>query len=232
MLTADNTLSSMIIKELRGWRLFSAFSAEEIKMLAPLLEPEYHVVGGGETVISVGDKGDRLYLVKYGRFEERRIHGEEIHGLGLYKPGGFFGLFAAGTSKRSPVNVVAIEDGELISVKMDKALDDSRFKERLLKALFREARDLSARLAYRVDVLSPQTVREKLMVYFEAMKDKHGKSEFKISMTQGELADYIDVNRSNVSLELKRMRQEGILDIKGNRTYEILSWDAWTQKGR
>ena len=57
MLTADNTLSSMIIKELQGWRLFSAFSTEEIKTLAPLLELADGIVDIVETGTTLKENG-------------------------------------------------------------------------------------------------------------------------------------------------------------------------------
>ena len=217
----------VILQQLCSWRLFSSFTEEELKDMLPLLEPEYIVVGQGETVISVGDTVNRLYLVTHGRFEERRVHnGTEIHGIGLYKVGGMFGLYGNGSSqKTSPVNVVALDNGELLSVRLDKVSAVPMYSERLLKALYNEARDLSVRLMYRVDVLSTKRVRGKLMAYFQAMRDKHGSNTFTVKMTQSELAEYLKVDRTNLSGELKRLREEGILRIYNDKTYEVLSWD-------
>ena len=217
----------VILQQLCSWRLFSSFTEEELKDMLPLLEPEYIVVGQGETVISVGDTVNRLYLVTHGRFEERRVHnGTEIHGIGLYKVGGMFGLYGNGSSqKTSPVNVVALDNGELLSVRLDKVSAVPMYSERLLKALYNEARDLSVRLMYRVDVLSTKRVRGKLMAYFQAMRDKHGSNTFTVKMTQSELAEYLKVVRTNLSGELKRLREEGILRIYNDKTYEVLSWD-------
>ena len=63
------------------------------------------------------------------------------------------------------------------------------------------------------------------MAYFQAMRDKHGSNVFTVKMTQSELADYLKVDRTNLSTELKRLREEGILKIYDDRTYEMLSWD-------
>ena len=221
-----------ILTLLRSWRLFSTFTAEEIENMLPMLEPKYLFVEKNEAVVLVGDREECLYLVINGRFEEQRVHGAEtVHGIGLYKAGGFFGLYQIGKKKNtSPVRVVALENGELLNVQVGKVLMDSRFSERFYKALFRETKDLSVRLAYRVDVLSSKKVREKLMVYFQAMRDKHGSSTFTIKMTQNELADYLKVDRTNLSTELNRMRKEGILRIDDDMTYEILSWDVGLEK--
>ena len=168
----------------------------------------------------------------HGRFEERRVHnGTEIHDIGLYKVGGMFGFYGTGSSeKTSPVNVVALENGELLLIRLDKVIDEPKYSVRLLKALCNEARDLSVRLVYRVDVLSAKRVRGKLMAYFQAMRDKHGSNVLTMKMTQSELADYLKVDRANLSGELKRMRQEGILRIYDDKTYEIMAWDTWQEK--
>lgn len=222
----------VILQQLHSWRLFSPFTEEELKDMLPLLEPEYTVVGQGETVLSVGDTVNRLYLVTLGRFEERRVHnGTEIHDIGLYKIGGMFGLYGTGSSeKTSPVNVVALDNGELLSVRLDKVSAVPMYSERLLKALYIEARDLSVRLVYRVDVLSAKRVRGKLMAYFQAMRDKHGSNVFTVKMTQSELADYLKVDRTNLSVELKRLREEGVLKMHNDKVYEILSWDTCQEK--
>ena len=222
----------VLLQQLCSWRLFSSFTEEELKNMLPLLEPEYIVVGQGETVISVGDTVNRLYLVTHGRFEERRIHnGNEIHDIGFYKVGGMFGLYGnVSSQKTSPVNVVALDNGELLSVRLDKVSAVPMYSERLLKALYAEARDLSVRLIYRVDVLSAKRVRGKLMAYFQAMRDKHGSNTFTVKMTQSELADYLKVDRANLSTELKRLREEGVLKICDDRTYEIMTWDTWQEK--
>ena len=228
----DEARNKTMIQDLRSWRLFSDFSENELKELMPLLEPEYLIAAEGETVVSVGDKDDRLYLVTVGLFEEQRAHSDIVHDIGRYKPGGFFGLYDIEANKKSPVNVVALRDGELLAVRMDKALDEPRFRERLLRALFNETRDLCVRLTYRVDILSAKGLRNKLMVYFQAMRDKHESNAFTIKMTQGELAEYLETDRANLSGQLKRMREEGFLRISGDNTYEILSWDAWTKKDK
>ena len=222
-----NTAVETIPRELRNWRLFSAFSDEELMLMLPRLGVEYRSVSKGETIVRMGEHADCLHLVKKGRFAEQRTMGENVvHRLGQYKSGGFFGLAAMCSSPRtSPVEVVALEDGQLLSVRLDKVLSEPRFAQLLLAAMNRELGDIAVRGLYRQDVFYGYTIREKLMTFFRAMRDKHGSDTFRVKMTQRELADYLNVDRANLSAELTRMRQEGVLTISENRMYTVSKWD-------
>ena len=51
------------------------------------------------------------------------------------------------------------------------------------------------------------------MSYFSAEAQKLGAHEFDIPFSRQQLADYLGVERSGLSLELGKMRNEGLLDF-------------------
>ena len=51
------------------------------------------------------------------------------------------------------------------------------------------------------------------MFYFSAEAQKLGAYEFDIPFSRQQLADYLGVERSGLSLELGKMRNEGLLDF-------------------
>ena len=55
--------------------------------------------------------------------------------------------------------------------------------------------------------------RAKLMSYFSAEAQRRGGYEFDIPFSRQQLADYLGVERSGLSLELGKMRDEGLLDF-------------------
>ena len=67
-----------------------------------------------------------------------------------------------------------------------------------------------------VSSVGQRTTRAKLMSYFSAEAQRHGSYEFDISFSRQRLADYLAVERSGLSLELKKMRENGMIDFHKN----------------
>ena len=59
------------------------------------------------------------------------------------------------------------------------------------------------------------------MAYLTIQSKRVGKNSFKIPFNRQELADYLEVDRSGLSVEIGKLREEGI--IKSEKNYfEIL----------
>ena len=63
----------------------------------------------------------------------------------------------------------------------------------------------------RIEVTSKRSTREKLLAYLTQQAKKTGKSSFDIPFDRQELADYLEVERSGLSAELGKLKNEGIL---------------------
>ena len=61
--------------------------------------------------------------------------------------------------------------------------------------------------------MGQRTTRAKLMSYFSAEALRRGVYEFDIPFSRQQLADYLGVERSGLSVELGKMRNEGLLDF-------------------
>ena len=57
-----------------------------------------------------------------------------------------------------------------------------------------------------------RTTRAKLMSYLSAEAQRRGAVEFDIPFSRQQLADFLAVERSGLSLELGKMKKEGLLD--------------------
>ena len=69
------------------------------------------------------------------------------------------------------------------------------------------------RLNEKLTHMGQRTTRAKLMSYFSAEAQRRGGYEFDIPFSRQQLADYLGVERSGLSLELGKMRDEGLLDF-------------------
>ena len=69
----------------------------------------------------------------------------------------------------------------------------------------------------RIRVLEKKQIREKLLEYFEIENKKSYQKNIYLPLTLKELADYISVNRSAMFRELKTLKEEKIIQVKGNK---------------
>ena len=59
-----------------------------------------------------------------------------------------------------------------------------------------------------------RTTRAKIMSYLSAEAQRLGTCEFDIPFSRQQLADYLGVERSGLSLELGRMKKDGVLEYR------------------
>ena len=62
-----------------------------------------------------------------------------------------------------------------------------------------------------------RSIRDKLQCYFQIRRLETGSDSFTLPFTLSALADYISTDRSAMMRELKRMREEGLVDMEGRR---------------
>lgn len=72
----------------------------------------------------------------------------------------------------------------------------------------------------RLGIISKKTLRDKLLTYFASCAEESSSNEFNINITLSELSKYLCVDRSAMMREMKKLKDEGIIDSKGS--YVIL----------
>jgi len=84
---------------------------------------------------------------------------------------------------------------------------------RIIRNLLGELAEKNLRFGEKLTHMGQRTTRAKLMSYFSAEAQRLGTYEFDIPFSRQQLADYLEVERSGLSLELGKMRSEGLLDF-------------------
>lgn len=69
----------------------------------------------------------------------------------------------------------------------------------------------------RIEILTKRTTRDKLLEYFRILSQKKGSKIFTIPFTFIELANYLSVDRSAMTRELKYLKTEGFIKVDGKR---------------
>lgn len=91
----------------------------------------------------------------------------------------------------------------------------------LVQNLFRLLSTKTLQLSERVEVLSRRTIREKLLCCFEQLSRREKSNSFLLPFSLSALAEYISADRSAMMRELKKLREEGIVQTE-NRQITLL----------
>ncbi|MDD5835927.1 MAG: Crp/Fnr family transcriptional regulator [bacterium] len=67
----------------------------------------------------------------------------------------------------------------------------------------------------RIEILTQKTIRNKLLEYFRLTAQKNKSKVIYLKSTWQDLADYLAIDRSAMSRELKNLKDEGFIIVKG-----------------
>ena len=117
------------------------------------------------------------------------------------------------------VDAVAAEDCTVLLLRT-RVLSDARVspavRDTLLRNLLAVSMRKSLSLSQRIFCTTPKTVRGRLLTYFSAQAAKAGGLEFDVPFNRQQMADYLNLDRSALSKELCKMRDEGLLEFEKN----------------
>lgn len=77
------------------------------------------------------------------------------------------------------------------------------------------------KLIEKIDITSKKSIREKILTYLSNQTQKNEEKQIIIPLGRIELADYLCVNRSALTRELSKMKDEGLIDYDKNTFYLI-----------
>lgn len=92
------------------------------------------------------------------------------------------------------------------------------YHHKLIENMMRLVAEKNLRLIKKVEVTSNKSIREKVISYL-ANQEQNKDKQIIIPFNRTELAEYLDVNRSALTRELSKMKEEGIIDYDKNIFY-------------
>ena len=117
-------------------------------------------------------------------------------------------------------DVVVIENSTVFFFDMDKILtvcpSACRFHSLLVKNLFYAISSKNRSLVQKLEHITKRSTREKLISYLSDEAKRSGSCSFAIPFNRQQLAAFLSVDRSAMSNELCRMRDEGLLEFNKN----------------
>lgn len=202
--------------------LFSGVKEEDIRALLSCVEAKVRRYGKGEYVLQQGEYLDDIAVLTEGSLH---IQNDDYWGnrsiLGRISIGEIFGE-AYAFSREEPLmnDVVAIEDSTVMFINAKKVISTCssacRFHTLVAQNLFSVLSEKNKKLVQKLGHIGKRSTREKLISYLSQESKRQKSAEITIPFNRQQLADFLSVDRSAMSNELCKMRDEGLLTFRKN----------------
>ena len=213
----------MDIHLLAGTRLFQGIREHEIEAMLTCLSAEERTYGKDAYIYRAGDVTGRLGVVMEGAVNiikddvwgNRKII-ENIGG------GQIFGeTYACLKGEPLMVDVQASERSRILFMDVNRILttcsSSCDFHNRLIRSLMDVLAGKNVMLTKKMDIITPKSLRERVMVYLSQESVKQGCRTVTVPFNRQQMADYLSVDRSALSAELSRMQRDGVISYEKNR---------------
>lgn len=203
-------------------RLFSGVSEAELTAMLGCLDARQERFPKDSFLLRAGDTVDCIGLVLSGSV---LIVQEDIWGnrniLSKAEPGQTYAAsFACAPGSTMTASVVAQTDVTVLLMNVGRIVTicpaACSHHSQVMRNLLSDLADKNLHLNEKLTHMGQRTTRSKLMSYLSAEAQRQERLEFDIPFTRQQLADFLAVERSGLSLELGKMRDEGLLDFRKN----------------
>lgn len=208
---------------LKQTKLFSGVGDDEISSMLSCLGATLRVYKKGEFVLRQGEQLSEIMVLVEGNLH---IQSDDYWGnrsiLGEICAGEMFGeAYAAPESGALLNDVAAVTDSAVVCFDVKRILTSCssacRFHTIVVQNLFFAISEKNRKLVQKLGVLSKRSTREKLISYLSEQSKKQNSASFSIPFNRQQLADFLSVDRSAMSNELCKMRDEGLIRFEKNR---------------
>ncbi len=208
---------------LKQTKLFSGVGDDEISSMLSCLGATLRVYKKGEFVLRQGERLSEIMVLAEGNLH---IQSDDYWGnrsiLGEICAGEMFGeAYAAPESGALLNDVAAVTDSAVVCFDVKRILTSCssacRFHTIVVQNLFFAISEKNRKLVQKLGVLSKRSTREKLISYLSEQSKKQNSASFSIPFNRQQLADFLSVDRSAMSNELCKMRDEGLIRFEKNR---------------
>lgn len=211
---------------LKRTRLFTGVGGEELPAMLNCLGATVRSYRKGEYVFRSGEHTNSITVLVEGRL---LIQKDDYWGnrsiVNVIEPGELFGeAYAAPDSGALRNDVLAAEDSAAIFFDIHRVLtvcpSACKFHSMTVQNLFFAISEKNRKLVSKLDITSKRTTKEKLLSYLSEEAKRQNNSTFEIPFNRQQLADFLSVDRSAMSAELCKLRDDGLISFE--RSHFIL----------
>ena len=202
--------------------LFEGIEEDHMMQMLGCLGAKVEHFDKKQSVITEGEPATNIGIVISGAVQVEQI---DYYGnrniLSNIPPAQVFAeAFACAEVRAIPVTVIANEPSEIMLINCNHILhtceNNCGFHQQLIFNLMRDLASKTILFHQRIEITSKRTTRDKLLAYLMLMSKEKNSNRFDIPFDRQELADFLEVERSGLSVEIGKLKREGILDCVKN----------------
>lgn len=207
---------------IRSSQLFSGITEEEIPGMLGCLEAKIKAYHKGEFIFRSGNTTSFLGMLLSGQafILQEDFWGNRNIISSITQGQTFAETFACAPGAMMSVSVVAESDCSVLFLNVKRILtvcsSACSHHSRVIRNLLSDMAEKNLANNEKLSHMAQRTTRAKLLSYFSSSARKNNSSAFDIPFSRQQLADYLSVERSGLSLELSKMRREGLIDFHKN----------------
>lgn len=211
------------IPVLKRTQMFAGVGDDEIAAMLSCLDATLYKYKKGEYVLRQGERlNDITVLVEGNLHIQRDDYWGKRSILGYITVGEMFGESYVAPESGPLINdVIAVEDSAVIFFNINRIINTCpsacRFHSIVVQNLFFAISEKNRKLVQKISHMSKRSTREKLISYLSEEAKRQKSAYFTIPFNRQQLADFLSVDRSAMSNELCKMRDEGLLEFEKNR---------------
>ena len=208
---------------LKRTKMFAGVIDDEISSMLNCLGARLKSYKKGEYVLRQGEHlSDIIVLVEGNLHIQKDDYWGNRSILGQISVGELFGeAYIAPESSALLNDVVAVEDSTIILFDVKRIITTCpsacRFHAMVVQNMFFAISEKNRRLVQKLGHMSKRSTREKLISYLSEEAKKQNTASFTIPFNRQQLADFLSVDRSAMSNELCKMRDDGLLEFDKNQ---------------
>lgn len=208
---------------LKRTQLFAGVGDDEIISMLSCLNARLNNFKKGEYVLRQGEHlSDIIVLVEGSLHVQKDDYWGNRSLLNQIDVGEMFGeAYVAPASGGVLNDVIAVNDSTVILFDVRRILTTCptacRFHAMVVKNMFFAISEKNRQLVQKLGHMSKRSTREKLISYLSEEAKRSNSSNFTIPFNRQQLADFLSVDRSAMSNELCKMRDEGLIEFEKNQ---------------
>lgn len=211
------------METLKKCTLFTGIDDNEIEHILNCLSATLKEYKKGDYIIHAGDKLSNVYLVLSGKVHIQKddYWGNQSILTVVNESELFCESYACLPDTPVPINAVAITDCTVMSLNLNHIITTCssacKFHISLIHNLLSVLASRNMMLTDKLEHIGQRSTRNKVLSYLSQYCAKSNCAAFEIPYNRQQLADYLSVDRSALSNELSKLRNDGIITYRKNK---------------